>query len=157
MTRLKMTRQTREQTRRLNWLTEAQAATGWGIILILVALLGAIYLRQASQIAAVGRSIQIIQINLENMKRSNADLERQIAEKQSLGRLQSEAVRLGFLPAAPEDIEYLIVPDYPLIAENGERGETAVSLPTHPDTFSQAIWQHFRSRFGSFIQGEARE
>ncbi len=152
-----MTRNSREQTRRLNWLTEAQAATGWGIILILVALLGTIYLRQASQIAAVGRHVQIIQINLADIKRSNAELEKEIAEEQSLDRLQAEAIRLGFLPAGPEDIEYLIVPDYPLIDEDAEVVETAVSVSTPADTFSKALWLHFRNRFGSFIRGEARE
>ncbi len=152
-----MTRNSREQTRRLNWLTEAQAATGWGIILILVALLGTIYLRQASQIAAVGRHVQIIQINLADIKRSNAELEKEIAEEQSLDRLQAEAIRLGFLPAGSEDIEYLIVPDYPLIDEDAEMVETAVSVSTPTDTFSKALWLHFRNHFGSFIRGEARE
>ena len=53
------TRQKREQLKRLGWLTEAQAVLGWGVILILVALVGAIYLNQASRIASVGRRVQV--------------------------------------------------------------------------------------------------
>ncbi len=48
-----------EALKKLPWLTEAQAALGWGIILILIALLGAIYLSQTSRIAIVGRLVQV--------------------------------------------------------------------------------------------------
>ena len=56
-----MARQTREQLKRLNALTEAQAALGWGVILLLAALLGTVYVSQASRIATVGRRVQILQ------------------------------------------------------------------------------------------------
>ena len=152
-----MTRQTREQTRRLLWLTEAQAAIGWAIILALAALLGTIYLRQASQIAATGRRVQILQNELETLKRSNADLERRIAAAQSLERLQSEAARLGFVQATPEDIEYIIVTDYPVTAVV----DTAPLLPpatlNPPSTFGEAAWQTLNAGITNLIQGEASE
>lgn len=154
-----MSRESREQARRLSWLTEAQAAIGWGIILVLAALLGAIYVRQASRIATVGRRVQVKQIELVELKRQNADVEQSIAEAQSLDRLQSEAIRLGFVPADPEDIEYVVVPQYP-----ADNGETAVFLPTPtaqpapiPETIGSAIWQKLRSSITGLVQGEARE
>lgn len=103
----------RDLTKRLGWLTEAQAAAGWGVILVLAALLGAIYLNQASKIAAIGRQIQIDQNNLEELRQNNDDIERRIAEAQSIERLQREAVRLGFIPAQPENITYMVIPEYP--------------------------------------------
>ena len=66
-------RQKREKVKRLNWLTEAQAAIGWGIILVLVAVLGTIYLNQASHIAVTGRRVQMMQNELDTLKRDNAD------------------------------------------------------------------------------------
>jgi len=75
-----MSRETREQARQLSWLTEAQAAVGWAIVLVLSALLGTIYLRQASQIAAVGRRVQAMQFQLESIKRESTAVEQQIAE-----------------------------------------------------------------------------
>lgn len=154
-----MTRQTREQARQLNWLTEAQAAVGWGIILILAALLGAIYLRQASQIASVGRHVQLMQNELTDLKRSNSDLERRIAEAQSLQRLQQEAIRLGFQPAGPEDIEYITISNYP--------PESTAPMPLNepdpappaapPDTLTEALWLQIKQVANNFIRGEARE
>lgn len=152
-----MSRETREQARRLSWLTEAQAAVGWGIILGLAALLGAIYLRQASRIATVGRRVQTIQIELENTKRENTDIERLIAEAQSLERLQQEAIRLGFVVADPEDIEYIIVPDYPVEAESDGEQTAVPTQTTPPKTMNEALWLHVRNSIGSLIRGEAGE
>lgn len=152
-----MSRETREQARRLSWLTEAQAAVGWGIILVLAALLGTIYLRQASQIAAIGRHVQTIQIEVEDTKRENTELERLIAEAQSLERLQQEAIRLGFTIADPEDIEYIIVPDYPVTAEI-DAVATAVPTPAPPlETMNKALWLQLQNSIDSLIRGEAGE
>jgi hypothetical protein len=155
-------RQKRESAKRLTWLTEAQAALGWGIILILVAVLGTIYLSQASQIAVTGRRVQIRQNELDVLKRENATMEKEIAEAQSLDRLRIRAQELGFLPALPGDIEYLPIPDYPR--------ETAVApslaLPTTnatpealapPETIQEALWAAFRASVSNLVQGEAGE
>ena len=153
-----MSRETREQARQLTWLTEAQAAVGWAIVLVLAALLGTIYLRQASQIAAVGRRVQALQIELENVKRESTDIERQIAEAQSLERLQAEAIRLGFTVADPDDIEYIIVPDYPVDGEE----ETVVSpsppsSKTLPQSMEEAMMLQFRNSIDNLMRGEAGE
>jgi cell division protein FtsB len=155
-------RQKRERAKRLSWLTEAQAALGWGIILALVAVLGAIYLSQASRIAVTGRQVQIMQNELEALKRDNATFEKSIAELQSLDRLQARAREMGFVAAQPENIEYLVIPDYPLA--------TAVPFTTQPqpdpvttptiqplETMEEAIWRSIRQSVGSLIQGEAGE
>lgn len=154
-----MSRESRDQARRINWLTEAQAAIGWGIILFLAALLGAIYVRQASRIASVGRRVQVKQIELVELKRQNADIEQSIAEAQSLDRLQTEAARLGFVPADPEDIEYVVVPDYPVIVDTNIIATRTpfVPPPVTPDTMVEAVWLKIRSSINSFVQGEARE
>ncbi len=107
-------RQARELARRLGQLTQAQAATGWGVIIILGALLGAIYLNQTSSIATIGRRIQEEQGELDDLKRENAELERLVAEAQELERLDSEARRLGFVPSTPADIDYVVIPNYPM-------------------------------------------
>lgn len=145
-------RKMRERLRRLGWLTEAQAALGWGIILVLAALLGAIYLIQASRIATVGRRVQFLQNDLDALHRDNAGLERQIAEAQSLTRLQQEALRLGFIPANPEEIEYITVADYPV----PQPTPTPVSIPAiPPETIGQAIWLVVRERITGLTRAEA--
>jgi cell division protein FtsB len=158
-----MTRRKREQAKRLTWLTEAQAALGWGVILLLVALLGTIYLNQASRIASIGRRVQAKQNELEALKRENASLERQIAEAQSLERLQQEAIRLGFAPAQPEDIEYVLIPNYP--AATREPVAATITPPTEttttswmpPETMSEAIWLALKVSINDLVRGEASE
>lgn len=154
------TRQTRELTRQLGKLTEAQAALGWLVILILVALLGAIYLNQTSEIAAAGRRVQILQDELEVTKRVNGEIERDIAEAESLDRLQAAAAALGFTPAGPDDIEYLVVPDYPaeeasppLRTEPTPTAEPAPAAESMRDALTLAVENGFERLF----RGESGE
>jgi len=156
-------RQKREKAKRLNWLTEAQAALGWGIILVLIAVLGTIYLSQASRIAVTGRRVQMMQNELETLKRDNAEVERTIAASQSLERLQQQAQEMGFVEAQPGDIEYLVIPDYPqatavpptLTIDPAATPEPALAPP--PATIEEALWLAFQGSVGDLIQGEAGE
>lgn len=149
--------QARELARRLGWLTEAQAVAGWGVILVLAALLGAIYLNQASRIAATGRRVQIQQSDLEELKRVNGELEREIAEAQSLERLQQEAVRLGFQPAQPDEIEYIVIPGYPLEEAAPPPAAPVETAPDEPETMWEAVWLTLRHSANALIQGSANE
>ena len=154
-----MARQTRDQFKKLNKLTEAQAALGWAVVLILGTLLGTIYLTQASRTATVGRRVQILQNELIELKRENSALEQKIAEAQSLDRLQSEAIRQGFVPANPDDVEFVIVEDYPIGAGYDPFTEiveeTAVSVA--PNTIEEALLLYFTNQLNGFIRGEASE
>lgn len=155
-----MARQTRDQISRIRTLTEAQAVIGWGVILVLAALVGTIYVNQASQIASVGRRVQILQNELSDLKRENAARERQIADAQKLERLQAAAISLGFVPANPDDIEYIIIPNYPVEVDDAlllEPLPTAVPLPPPPETMSEAILLNLRGRIRGFVQGGANE
>ena len=86
-------------------------------------------------------------------------LSRQIAEAQSLERLEQEAIRLGFVVAQPEDIEYVLVPDYP--AAPGEPAPVtptpAAVISTPPETAREALWLTFQAGIGDLIHGEASE
>lgn len=154
-------RQAREVAKRLGWLASAQAATGWAVILIMAALLGAIYLNQASEIATIGRRIQQEQTTLEEAKRVNADLERLIAEAQSLERLNEEAQRLGFVPAGPDDIDYIVIPAYPdydapfTLATEESLAEETPSIP--PQTMGEAILLGLQSLTDDLVRGQADE
>lgn len=163
-------RRMREQAKHLTWLTEAQAALGWGLILILAALLGAIYLGQTSRIASIGRRVQVLQNELEAIKRENVALEREIAEAQSLERLQQEANRLGFVQSRPEDIEYIIVPNYPVDDNDvmastegfSSKGDsrtvpTVATAAAPPETMREALWLSVKTSIGDLIRGEAVE
>lgn len=151
-------RQTRELARRLGQLTQAQAAAGWGIIIILGALLGAIYLNQTSSIAEIGRRVQREQNSLDEIKWKNADLERLIAEAQSLDHLSAEARRLGFVLATPSDIDYMVIPSYPMEdAPKSEAAPTVEAPSAPPETIWEALTLAIRSLGIGLTRGEANE
>jgi cell division protein FtsL len=144
----------KEKRKSLLRLTEAQAALGWGVILAIAAVLGAIYLHQTSEIAGVGRQVQFLQNDLEKVKRVNATLEREIAEGQSLTRLQEEAQKLGFQSAQPADVEYIVIPDYPQTISL-KQAPQAAPPPEPLDNISEGIWTAFRASIGDLVQGKS--
>ncbi len=135
-------------------LTEAQVVLGWGVVLALIALLGAIYLFQTSYIASTGRMVQNLQIEMDEIKRINSELERDIAEAQSLKRLQSEAQKYGFIKANPKDIDYLIVADYPLENPIGSVEESAQHLEPL-DQFRAASINYILGQLQKMVRGES--
>ncbi len=154
-------RQKRQLARRLGILTDAQAAMGWFVILALAALVGTIYLNQASAIAATGRKVQILQNNLETLRRDNAALERTIAEAQSLDRLQQEAARLGYRRATPDEIEYLVVSHYPAVPVGytgaPEAAAVAEPLAAPAGTLGQALRLMLEARLVDMVMGQSSQ
>lgn len=147
-------REKRQRAKRLGILSDAQVAVGWFVILALAALVGAIYLSQASSIASTGRKVQILQNSLNELKRENAELERDIAEAQSLERLQQEAARLGFVRAEPGDMEYLVVTEYP--AESMPRQTPAPTpAPAPAQTMGEALWLAVRGSVNGLVTGQS--
>ena len=145
----------KEKRTTLIHLTEAQAALTWSILLALAFLLGAIYLFQTSQIARIGRRVQELQNLLDDAKQANAKLEQEIAEGQSLERLQQEVARLGFIRATPQDVEYLVIPNYPAPVESETRAEIApATVPAK--TIGEALWWVFQSGMGGLMRGESQ-
>ena len=143
-----------EKRRSLLWLTEAQAALSWGAILVLAALVGAIYLFQASRIASVGRQVQGLQGELDEVNRINGNLERDIAEAQSLDRLQQEVLRLGFVRALPSDVDYLVIPNYP--SEINIKPGAGIPVPSEPvDNAGEALWITIESSMSDLFRGES--
>lgn len=145
-----------EKRKSLFLLTEAQAVLTWGVIMALAALVGGIYLFQTSTIASVGRQVQVLRNELNEVKRLNADLERDIAEAQSLDRLKEEAIRLGFSRAQPDDIEYIVIPNYPISVPEMVHQQVAVTRSESPESIGEALWHLMRGSVDGLIRGESR-
>ena len=94
-------------------LSKAQTAITWIMLAALVAMAAVFLLVQASAVATVGREIQDLQIQLNTIRQQNSDLERQIAEAQSIEVARARASQLGFRNATPAETMYLVVPDFP--------------------------------------------
>jgi hypothetical protein len=156
-------RQTRELTRRLGKLTEAQAALGWAVVLVLLALAGAIYLLQSSRIAAAGRQAQQLRFELNELEQANTDLEREIAAAQTLDRLRSEAEAMGFVPATAADVDYLVIRNYPSEEERSPSGQLPADVaPLEPEpapieTMAGALQTVLSRKIDELMRGESNE
>ena len=94
------------------------------LLLLLGSLVGSFYLNQASKTTAAGLEIVRLTRQREGWRQENASLARQIAEMESLSRIQARAQELGFVE--PEVVEYLVVEIAPL-----EHSETEEPAPPH--------------------------
>ena len=104
----------RSQLQDLWTLSKAQTALTWVMLSALIAMAAVFLLVQASAVAAVGREIQELQYELNGIRAVNYELERQIAEAQSIEDMQARASMLGFHRATPQEAIYIVVPDYPV-------------------------------------------
>lgn len=130
-----------------NWLQHALRRTGWrpqrqaiavGTLGVFIALiLGALYLSQVAQEASRNRELGDLIARRDELQRTNEELRVEIAELQSLSRLQAEALRLGFVPVPANEIAYMVVEGY-----NANRSQTVAplvpqedELPLYSDSF----------------------
>jgi cell division protein FtsL len=154
----KSSRQTREITRRLKKLTEVQAAVGWCLILLVIALLGVIYLNQSSKIAAVGRHVQELRFEINTIQRQNSEIEREIAEAQSLSRIQKEAERMGFIRAQSIYVEYLVIPPFSSMTDGQDTRYVQSQAAAPPvETISKALLLTVEAAINDLMEGEASE
>ena len=152
----KSSRQTREVARRLSKLTEVQAAVGWGLILLVIAVLGVIYLNQSSRIAAVGRHVQDLRLELDRIQRENTDIEREIAEAQSLSRLQKEAERMGFVRSESFYVDYIVIPPFTSIVSDPQNRQAQDRLSAQPiESIQEALLFAVESTINNLMEGES--
>ncbi len=83
------------------------------VLLALVALIiGGLYLAQATTDITTVRDIEVLRQQRGQLERENEQLKADIARLQSIENRMDRAATLGFRPAGPEDIQYLIVDGY---------------------------------------------
>ena len=80
--------------------------------LILFLVISAIYLAVNAKVANAGRQVLSLERELAALERENAELVTRLAEETSPDRMMARAMALGFAPAAPDQVEYLVVDGY---------------------------------------------
>jgi hypothetical protein len=129
--------------------------------LFVAIIIGALYLAQASSLSTLGRQLEDLIAQRNQLEQTNEQLRAEIAELRSVPRLLARAQELGFVQAARDQIEYLVIEGY-----NPNRAQTVVPvedqtdeapLPVYDETFIgwvQQQWDSFRSQFERFSDGE---
>ncbi|MDW8326101.1 MAG: hypothetical protein RMK99_06010 [Anaerolineales bacterium] len=87
------------------------AALSVGLMILLV--VGGLYLAVASRAANAGRDLQRLEAAKASLLIENDRLRAQLAELRTMNRMAARALELGFVPAGPDRVEYVAVPNYP--------------------------------------------
>jgi hypothetical protein len=143
--------------RRLRWQPQRQVATLAFVSIIAAIMFGGVYLAQVATIATTGRQLKELIAERYELERTNEQLRVEIAQYQTVYRLQARAQELGFVAAGATDMLFLMVAGY-----NPNRSETAApietapqSLPLYDETFSGWLaqqWDQLQNQFTGFTQ-----
>lgn len=128
------------------WRTQTQAVAAWSITLLIIAVLGGLYLSAASRAGTAGRDLQSLEARKAELIRENDELRAKLAELRSVTRLANRARELGFIPAQPDQIEYLAVNNYPHAARRDQ-----VTLAPQAESQAWAVAQRASTGLGSWL------
>lgn len=106
----------------VNKYTQAYSQAPWrkqlqliGLFLLLVVFVGLVagmYLNVTARAATIGREIFELQRDLDRVERENENLRSQLAALTSTEQMALRARALGFVPVAPDEAVYLVIPGY---------------------------------------------
>jgi cell division protein FtsL len=94
------------------WRKQLQVVVVFLVVVVFVAIVDGVYLNITARAAAVGREIQRMQNDIDQLQRDNADLESKLAFITSAEQMQKRAEDLGFKPRQTDDTVYLMVNGY---------------------------------------------
>jgi len=139
--------------RQAPWRVQRQYVGTFLLVVIIVALVSALYLDVTARAALAGREIQELRVDITAIQRSNADLETELAGLTSSTTMQQRAVELGYRPVMPGELDYVFVPGY--IAPEPDILLAAVDVTTPayhlPEEYTQSLieWLDIRIKFGA--------
>jgi cell division protein FtsL len=132
--------------RQAPWRTQTQATSLVLALLVLVVVIGALYLAQASRTAEAGRRLQEMETTQQSLEQQNAQLRAEIAALRSVPRLISDAEKLGYRPATPDDVEYLPVPGE---APPPTAGTPQLASPESAPAYDETLGTWLASQFAA--------
>ncbi len=103
--------------RQAPWRTQTQAVAAWSVTLLIIAVIGGLYLAVASRAGTAGRDLQRYEAEKAELIQANDELRAKLAELRSITRLANRARELGFVPAQPDEVEYVAVNNYPVTVQ----------------------------------------
>ena len=123
--------------RQAPWRVQTQVVAAAAVFFLVLAALGGLYLATATRAATAGRDVQRLEAQKTDLLHELDRLQAEIAAAQAISRLETRARELGFVPANFEQVEYLVIPDYPAPPVASAPPPVA-SLPDYDETL--ATW-----------------
>jgi cell division protein FtsL len=131
------------------WRKQLQYVGLFLLGLVLIAMVAFFYINVTARTAAIGRSIQLMQYEIEVLQRDIVDLETQMSELTSHSEILDRAGDLGFYTVSPDEVTYLPVQGYPGRQPVSLGSNYAPPLPIassiSPD-YTQSLFEWMRER-----------
>ena len=94
------------------WRVQRQWIGNALLVVVVLAMVAALYLNVTSRTAIAGREIQDLNDSIASSKQVSSDLQTQLAGLTSASSMEKRAREMGFRPVEPAELEYLVVPGY---------------------------------------------
>jgi len=139
-----------QKYRQAPWRTQRQ----WlGLVLlgvVIIATVAGVYLNVTARATMDGREILDLNYEIANNENTIADLQTELAGLSSAAAMQKHAEALGYQPAEPVDVVYVVVPGYTRdteisLATTTEQPPASSILPE----YKQTLFQWFADRLQS--------
>ncbi len=125
------------------WRSPAQAAAVIGLAAVVAIIIGALYLAQATVTATTGSELLELESTRSFLQRANSDTLSQIALKRNISILKGRAQELGFQPAGPDQLDYIVVKGYTPFRDTPTPQATAVPTYVYDETFNGWVQQQW--------------
>jgi len=139
--------------RQAPWRVQRQYVGAFLLVVIVLALIAALYLDVTARTAVAGREIQEMRFEVTTIQRTNADLETRLADLTSTALMQKRALELGYRPVKPGELDYVSVPGFvvPEPAILLAADDTSPRSYTLPMEYTQSLLEWFdeRIKFGA--------
>lgn len=121
-------------------------------------IIGALYLSNVADTSTIGRELESLLAQRDQLEQTNEQLRVEIAELRSVPRLLARAESLGFRDASANEVEYLAVDGYSPARNRTVapiREEAPSTLPAYDETFMGWLQQQaddLAQQFSTFNQ-----
>jgi len=118
-----------------------------GVVMALI--VGALYLVNVAGTSTIGRQLEALLLEREQLEHSNEQLRIQIAELRSVPRLIARAEELGFRQVTQGEIEYLFVEGYRIVEQ-----QTVAPIELSPlrlPEYDETLWGWIRLQANAML------
>lgn len=136
------------------WRKQSQVL---GLILVIVVfgvLFATIYLHISARTAEVGRQIQIMQNEIDELDRMNEDLRSQLALIRASDEMEKKAGALGFEPVQMDEITFLTVPGFvqpQVFVFQHQLVEEPPSTARLPDEYTESLFEWISKKAAFYL------
>lgn len=123
------------------WRVQRQWIGNALLVVVVFAMVAALYLNVTSRTAIAGREIQDLTDSIALSQQVSSDLQTQLANLTSAKVMEDRAREMGFRPVQPAELEYLVVPGYVVkdAVNLSSSVQTQLNVLTIPPEYNQSL------------------